>query len=397
MSYLWSGPVGITNQNSAIWPVSSLIPGDNFFILEVTDNNGAKGTDTVNIQVINLLNRLSISARLLPIGSLSQTRGSITVGTANNKILFAGGWGSGGTSSRVDIYDITTNTWANAELSQARSAIAAATLGNKIYFAGGDLDGAYTTSRIDVYNVLTNSWATHELSQSRRYASAGVVGNKIVFAGGYYQISFGNLGHSKMVDIYDSLTNTWSYDQLSVARQSIKAATAGNKIYFSGGAFSDFNDFVPYPTIDIYNSSTISWFANPLSEPKVGHASFSMNNKIYWAGGNTYRLPADNYPYLSNLVEIRDESTGLSSNACLFQPNSGLDAVLRNNQIVFFTGNGIIKNKFDIYDVSTNTWSIGVLPVNIYGASIISVNNTVYVAGGFVNGVVSNQVWKLEF
>ncbi|MGE5106935.1 MAG: hypothetical protein ACM3H8_05295 [Sphingobacteriales bacterium] len=32
----------------------------------------------------------------------------------------------------------------------------------------------------------------------------------------------------------------------------------------------------------------------------------------------------------------------------------------------------------------------------IYGASIISVNNTIYVAGGYVNGILSNQVWKLE-
>lgn len=43
------------------------------------------------------------------------------------------------------------------------------------------------------------------------------------------------------------------------------------------------------------------------------------------------------------------------------------------------------------------TWSIGVLPQNIEGASIISVNNTIYVASGYVNGVLSNPVWKLEF
>jgi hypothetical protein len=54
-------------------------------------------------------------------------------------------------------------------------------------------------------------------------------------------------------------------------------------------------------------------------------------------------------------------------------------------------------DKFDIYDIFTDSWSIGVLPVNIYGSSIISLNNTIYVAGGYVNGVLSNQVWKLDF
>jgi hypothetical protein len=31
------------------------------------------------------------------------------------------------------------------------------------------------------------------------------------------------------------------------------------------------------------------------------------------------------------------------------------------------------------------------------GAAIISVNNTIYVAGGKVNGAFSDQVWILEF
>ena len=56
-----------------------------------------------------------------------------------------------------------------------------------------------------------------------------------------------------------------------------------------------------------------------------------------------------------------------------------------------------VTNKFDIYDIATNSWSIGVLPLNINRASIISENNTIYVAGGIVNGIVSNQVFKLEF
>ena len=51
----------------------------------------------------------------------------------------------------------------------------------------------------------------------------------------------------------------------------------------------------------------------------------------------------------------------------------------------------------DIYDPISNTLSVGVLPATIEAASIISVNNTIYVAGGMVNGVGTNLVWKLEF
>ena len=59
--------------------------------------------------------------------------------------------------------------------------------------------------------------------------------------------------------------------------------------------------------------------------------------------------------------------------------------------------NTVWQNTFDIYDIATNTWSIGVLPVSMGSTLIISVNNVIYLAGGLVNGALSNQVWKLEF
>lgn len=72
------------------------------------------------------------------------------------------------------------------------------------------------------------------------------------------------------------------------------------------------------------------------------------------------------------------------------------------NKIVFFRTDGDTK-KFDIYmtyDISTNTWVIGVLPVtNMYGRCIISVN-TIYIAGGNTRDNYyspSTGVWKLEF
>ena len=55
------------------------------------------------------------------------------------------------------------------------------------------------------------------------------------------------------------------------------------------------------------------------------------------------------------------------------------------------------NNKFDIYDISTKTWSIGVLPMSLDMASIFSLNNTIYIAGGYRNGQSSKEIWKLEF
>jgi hypothetical protein len=79
----------------------------------------------------------------------------------------------------------------------------------------------------------------------------------------------------------------------------------------------------------------------------------------------------------------------------------GQNAVVKDDKIIWFatldplTGNA--TDKFNIYDLTANRWSIGLLPFQISGASVISVNNTIYVAGGSVNGRMTDQVWKLEF
>jgi hypothetical protein len=80
---------------------------------------------------------------------------------------------------------------------------------------------------------------------------------------------------------------------------------------------------------------------------------------------------------------------------------------MKDNKIVFFgthyydnNPNSHVADKVDIYDIASNTWSIGILPFSVEQPSVISVNNTIYVAGGFINGVYgvyNDKVWKLEF
>jgi hypothetical protein len=76
---------------------------------------------------------------------------------------------------------------------------------------------------------------------------------------------------------------------------------------------------------------------------------------------------------------------------------SSVKTLVKDDKIIFYGTDKVDTQKFDIYDIATNTWSIGVMPINISGASIISVNNVIYLAGAYVNGVLSDKVWKLEF
>ena len=246
-SYLWtkiSGPVSfnIIKPSDSITKVKTLVAGNYLFELKVTDNGGLSAKDTMQVFVNAMMttscdNRPIVNATLVPVGTLSDAGIELVSASVGNKIFFAGGQRTTtGYSSRVDIYDITANTWSTAELSSGdRMGMAAATVGNKVLFAGGtELDNGSLTSRVDIYDASTNTWSTAELSKARIYLAAATIGNKVFFAGGgSFEPSF--VG-SNVVDIFDNSTNTWTTAALSQGRSYLSATTVGSKIYFAGGS-----------------------------------------------------------------------------------------------------------------------------------------------------------------
>jgi hypothetical protein len=429
-NYAWtkiSGPsfFNFVNASAAQTPISNLIEGIYDFELKVTDAGGFFSKDTMQIAVVAALssiecggNRPTVNAQLIPIGTLSQNRPFLSVASVGNKILFAGGsqWPVPPyATTRVDIYDISTQGWSTAELSAPRWNIATVTAGTKVFFAGGvyydDGDNGISTDVVDIYDASTNQWSTAQLSDARHSIAAATIGDKVFFAGGQ---AGDYIYMSDKVDVYNLTTNSWSTTVLSQPRQYITAVTANNKIYFAGGQ-SGYNilsntmlEAVASNRIDIYDHFSNSWSIGSLEEARYLLTGINHDNKIFWAGGwktNSSTLAIENF---SCKVEIKDLSTQNTSITYLNQPrsyfvNGGQNAVVKNNKIVFFNGSRYLysldpnKNKFDIFDPTNNTWSVGVLPVTIEGASIISVNNTIYVAGGMVNGVFTNQVLRLEF
>ncbi|HET9745487.1 MAG TPA: PKD domain-containing protein [Chitinophagaceae bacterium] len=409
-----SGPSSFTfsNPNIAQTQVANLVQGVYAFELKVTDAGGLFSKDTMQVTIITTVtnpcinnNRPLVNAQLIPVGSLSQARTRIAVASAGNKIVFAGGYSDvSGNSSRVDIYDTGSQTWSVAELSEARADIAAVAAGDKIFFAGGRVITAPDIfeyfSTVDFYDATTNTWSVRYLTEARSVIAAAAVGNKVFFAGGSIDNNINWLGDpgqgTSKVDIYDLNTQTWSTATLSEPRGEIAAVTLQNKIYFAGGGNNDPNSSGVTNRIDIYDDDTGSWSISSLQEPRTAMASIAVDNKIYWAGGLTW--PA--YSGTTCSVEIFD----INNNSTVsnlhrenwWSFNAGQRAVLKDNKIVFCIRTVHLK-EFDIYDINTNSWSIGVFPVVCHGNSIISVNNTIYIAGGLINGIYSSQVWKLEF
>jgi len=409
-TYQWtkiSGPssFNIANSNAAQTQVTNLVEGVYQFELKVTDAGGLNDKDTMKVTgnapppPLNScppVNRPIINAQLIPIGTLSQARIEMAVASAGNKIVFAGGWKGTQFSetTRIDIFDIATNTWSTAELTLCdgggRIWAAAATAGNKIFIAGGQNDGS-SCSNVDIYDVSTNTWTISNLSRAADGLAAAAVGDKVFFAGGNWGIYA-----VSTVDIYNLTTNTWSTVSLSTPRNFITAVSANNKVYFTGG---DLWTGQMSNVIDIYDNSTGTWSTSSLQTARAYHAAIALNDVLYFAGGD---ISSNNPGYYTATcsVETLNTSTGARALMNLNTPASwqwvcsGQNAVVKDNKLIFLTSG----DKFDIYDTQNNAWLIGVLPQPIPGgASVVSINNTIYIAGGLVNGVPSSQVWKLEF
>jgi hypothetical protein len=408
--YSYMGTNGMTTPDSEITTVTGLVPSTYSFFLKVTDNNGAVGYDTIQISIL-LANRPLIPAQLIPIATIPEMRGGFAFAAATNKLVFAGGTGGQQgqcNSSRVDIYDINSNSWTTSQVSEARYGMGTAVLGNKIFFAGGYKGMNYPqcyigngwfpetrSSVIDIYDASSNTWATAQLS-SRRVPCGAAAGNKVLFAGGDFSSVVAI--PSNVTDIYEATNYSQASSSLSEAKGLQQIATSGNKIYLAGGAnqVSDCDNhvIVIYKRIDIYDALSNTWSVDHLSEERAGMGAIGVNNKIYWAGG--YIMNSNAYCGIgaTNSVEIRDLATNTTSFDCLSEAKEQVTALLKDNKIIFWGGQ---NGRFDIYDLTTGSWSIGVLPQNLLSASVISYNNTIFIAGATVNGVLSNQVWKLEF
>lgn len=425
-TYLWttlSGPSGfnILNPNAVQTQINQMLsPGVYVVVLTVTDATNLSSRDTMQITVnpqapitvCDNSNRPQVPAQLIPVATLSQARFSISVISAGNKIFFAGGATNGPNgnfvpTSRVDIWDLTSNTWTTAELCIGRYMIGCAVAGNKLFFAGGEVgDGTWPVDSVDIYDISTNSWSVMHLSVAGHEVAATSVGNKVLFAGGDEGLNANsNLLRAKTVDIYDLNTNTWSTSQLSQWKRGGQCAvTANNKVYIAGGETWVFspggNYWYPSDTIDIYDNATNTWSTRSMIEGKVYLSGIFFNNKIYWAGGFT---GINTTYHESCLVEEMNINGSASTANYLYKPaqfdnDQGTNAVVSGSKIVYLRPYEDDRDKFDIYDVATNTWSIGILPQLIpAGASVICVNGIIYVAGGVLNGVNTNQVYKLQF
>jgi hypothetical protein len=404
LQYSWtqlSGPsqVAIVDPNTEYGKVATLIAGTYEFRLQVKILSGASDDDTLMLTVHPLPQvpaNISITPiQLLPVTTLPFERKNTCVVTTADKIFFAGGVvytpNSNGaiiSFSRVDVYDVNTQTWSTAELSQPRFRIVGASSGNKIVFAGGIKSDGVISDRVDIYDVSANSWATAGLSQARNDLAVASSGDKILFAGGgdYSPWDFPLV--TNRVDIYDASANSWSNTTLSQARGSTMGVASNNKLVFAGG----YSESGGSNRIDIYDIPTGAWTTASLNKTDIINAGIASNNTVHFVrsiGGNS------NSFFTRSRVEQLNLSTGTLAVQLLQQFDflSPLEerrfagAAVSGNYAVFVPEN---LHHFLIYNTINQTWSVSSPIQPLTGITVVSINNQIYIA-------TTEKLWKVQF
>jgi N-acetylneuraminic acid mutarotase len=271
-------------------------------------------------------------------------------------------------------------------LSISREYVCAAKAGSKILFAGGARQlepSIIACSRVDIYDTITQTWSTAELSMPRVGLMATSLGNKIYFVDGY-------INNSSRVDIYDASTNLWSTDELSAGRSLLAAGAAANKIVFAGG-IEPFGD-----KINIFDTSTNTWSTSTLNEPRINISATSLANKIYFSGGSRYSGE------ISNKVDVYDALSNTWSSITMTEPRTLHTSITAHNKIFWAGGsssydsNGeyISNNSVEIRDLNNGSRIFHQLSHTLFYNTVI--NNKVIFFTAFDPLSYSVDIYNLQ-
>ena len=225
----------------------------------------------------------------------------------------------------------TPNDWSSGtDIPTPRSESAYASLGTKIYVIGGTGNTAPGNKKIvEAYDSSSNTWTTSiaSLPVALNHPAADSYNGKIYVVGGYLDDRIA----TNRLFIYDPSQNVWNEGaSMPTARAALAAKFINGILYAVGGANSEFKKL---STNEAYDPSTNSWSAKaPMPTARGGLASAAINGNIYSFGGEAPTL---------------------------------------------------VFNTNEKYDTSTNTWSTEAsLPTARHGLTGVALGSKIYVIGG---------------
>lgn len=375
VSYQWTrlkGPANI-NLSESTNPratVKSLSVGLYQFELLVTDNEGLTDRDTVEIVVYSIdptpftppspgLNSNCIIPGSEKVGEFPEPIVDARAIVCNDRIYFSNGYA-------LDEFNPANGHFTRLLLDLDLSHIALAALGDEIFVAGGykyptefNVPGI-SYKRVDIFNTRTRQWQNADLSKPRFGIKTCATEGKVFFAGGRYDA----YTYSSVVDVYDPVKKTWSFEDLGGEFEILPVALANEVWFFK----SESNE------VRIYDKINDTWRTWTAGKVVKGHDAILLNNKIYITG--------------LQVIQVYDIPGNTWSELKLSESKFYVPAVACNNKLIFVGGMTswfVYSTLLEIYDPVTKSWSIRYMSGDLGFPSIVSYNNYLYCAGGMID------------
>ncbi len=261
---------------------------------------------------------------------------------------------------------------------------------SKILAAGGDELPPYSSA--EVYNSQTNFWVnTVDMLEGRLLHDLITLKSGEVIAIGGFKV--------RSCEIFNPDSNSWRYtDSLKILKEYGNTTTllSDGRVLVVGGQY--FNQstlqYIYFKTCEIFDPITEVWsFTDSLSDGRSGHTATLLNDgKVLITGGRGI----DNH---LNSCEIYDPITNLWSSA-----SNMLHKRLRHSAVLLSDGRVLISGgvtpdstlgtrNCEIYDLAANTWSeAGEITVPREShKTLLLLDSTILITGGSFEP----EVWEI--
>lgn len=268
----------------------------------------------------------------------------------------------------------------------ARQEIATAVLDGKVYVIGGYDAGTNPTSRVDVYNPNTDTWAgARAIPFTNHHQGAAVAAGKLYTFGGV----------SSRTLVYDAQDNSWSDVAGMKQLHGLSPAVGvhGGKIYVAGGALG----FDSLKELEVYDPAANTWtILAPMSVARNHTGGAFINGKFYVVGGRGSASAA-------TALEVYDpQANSWSSRPPMPSGRSGIGVAAVNGELYVFGGEGGgIHDEVEVYNPATNSWrQLPPMPTPRHGLWASVIGDRTYLPGGATaedfNATNVNEVFLVD-
>ncbi|WKY10716.1 hypothetical protein Q1695_002798 [Nippostrongylus brasiliensis] len=199
-----------------------------------------------------------------------------------DQLVMFGGWHSGRTHSRIDIFDAEKNDWkplCDLSLVHPIAYHGSVVLNDELYVIGGT-DGENHYSTVMKMNMRGEWKEVAPMFETRTYISNSccVLDGMIYVCGGFDVRGLHQRRRNdrlRCVERYDPKTNKWEkMPSMIQMRSDAAAVSAGGKIYVSGG----FNGIEVLTSVEVFTPATNVWIeVSSMPAPRSGHCMVLFN------------------------------------------------------------------------------------------------------------------------